>query len=330
MKNNWDLLNQLQGTLSTVMLSVPMITPPILSGDNAHGGVTLQWKCSINDRVTPMEDIISDRIVGIRLDFRKCDPLFILGVYLPATSAKHRFDDYLECLYFLWAIYDRLSSEDFVVILSDFNGDLGNSLGDKGIKEPNQRGLKLLKLANHSNLCPVNLLETYQGPTESFVSYGGWVRSTIDYVSIPNCLINLIVRGKTFESNSDNLSDHMPIDVAIKYTDMCHKQGVSSEEQPGRSKIYWSNHPCKEIYKKYVQPLLLDLEKVSDSSPLKADQITKLITNNSSQLLCSKKKKRGKSVFVKLPDKVKTARSFSEASFQSWKQNSFLNERGYS
>ena len=172
-----------------------------------------------------------------------------------------------------------------MVILGDFNGDLGN-LGDKGIKEPNQRGLKLSQFASHFNLCPVNLLETCQGPTESYVSHCGRFRSTIDYVFIPNCLINLIVRVKTFESNYDNLSDHMPIEVAIKYTEMFHKQGVSSEEQSGRSKIYWSNYRCEEIHKKYVQPLLLDLEKVYDSSPLKADQITKLITNNSSQLLC--------------------------------------------
>ena len=77
-----------------------------------------------------------------------------------------------------------------------------------------------------------------------------------------------IVPAKTFESNSDNLSDHMPIKMAIKYTDTCHKQGVSSEEQSGRSKIYWSDNSCDEIYNKYVQPLLLDFEKVSDSSPL--------------------------------------------------------------
>ena len=96
--------------------------PPILSGDNPHGGVALLWKCSINDWVTPLEDIISDRIVGIRLDFPKCDPLFILGVYLPATSAKHTLDDYLQYLHYLWAIYDKLSSEVFVVILGDFNG----------------------------------------------------------------------------------------------------------------------------------------------------------------------------------------------------------------
>ena len=49
-------------------------------------------------------------------------------------------------------------------------------------------------------ICPVNLLQTCQG------------------VFIPNCLVNLIVCAKTFESNPDNQSDHMPIEVAIKYT----------------------------------------------------------------------------------------------------------------
>ena len=48
--------------------------PRILSGDNAHGGVALLWKCSINDWVTPLEDIISDRIVGIRLDSQSVIP----------------------------------------------------------------------------------------------------------------------------------------------------------------------------------------------------------------------------------------------------------------
>ena len=141
-------------------------------------------------------------------------------------------------LHYLWEIYDKLSSEGSVAILGDFNGDLNNPLGDKGIKEPNQRGLKLLEFANYFNLCHVNLLETCQGPTQSYVSHCGRFRSTVDYVFISNCLVNLVVRAKTFESNSDNRSDHMPIEVAIKYTDTCHKQGVSSEEQSGRSKIY--------------------------------------------------------------------------------------------
>ena len=110
-----------------------------------------------------------------------------------------RVDYYLEylmiilmiILHYLWTIYDKLSSEGFVAILGDFYGDLGNSLGDKDIKEPNQHGLKLFEFANHFNLCPVNLSETCQGPIESYVSHCGRFRSTIDYVFIPNCLSNL-------------------------------------------------------------------------------------------------------------------------------------------
>ena len=41
--------------------------PRIISGEQAHGGVALLWKYSINDFVTPIKSIQSDRIVGITL-----------------------------------------------------------------------------------------------------------------------------------------------------------------------------------------------------------------------------------------------------------------------
>ena len=37
--------------------------PPILSGQQAYGGVALFWKNTINDFVTPLAHIDSDRIV---------------------------------------------------------------------------------------------------------------------------------------------------------------------------------------------------------------------------------------------------------------------------
>ena len=51
----------------------------------------------------------------------------------------------------------------FIIVMGDFNGDLGNSLGDKAKHEPNQRGLKLLDFANYFNFCPVNLMGTCHG-----------------------------------------------------------------------------------------------------------------------------------------------------------------------
>ena len=105
--------------------------PPILSDKPAHGGVALFWKISIDDFVTPLDNIDSDRIVGIRCDFPDSDPLFILSVYLPASN--HPIDEFNACLDYLWALYESLDSKGFVVVMGDCNGDLGNALGDRGI-----------------------------------------------------------------------------------------------------------------------------------------------------------------------------------------------------
>ena len=43
--------------------------PPILSRKVAHGGVALPWKISLDNYISPSENIDSDRIVGIQCDF---------------------------------------------------------------------------------------------------------------------------------------------------------------------------------------------------------------------------------------------------------------------
>ena len=112
--------------------------PLILSGNIAHGCVALLWKRTTDDFVTPLENIEPDRIVGIRCDFDTCDPLFILSVYLPSSNST--VDEFKEYLDFLWALYDSLSDKGHVLVLDDFNGDLGDSLGDTEKYPPNQRG----------------------------------------------------------------------------------------------------------------------------------------------------------------------------------------------
>ena len=69
--------------------------PAILSGERAHGGVALIWNHAIDNFITPIDTIESDRIVGIKCEFVNCRPLFILAVYLP--SANHALDDFKEC-----------------------------------------------------------------------------------------------------------------------------------------------------------------------------------------------------------------------------------------
>ena len=183
--------------------------PPTLSGKPAHGGVALFWKISVDDLVTPFENIDSDHIIGICCDFPDSDPLFILSVYLPVLNPP--IDEFNACPDYLWALYESLDSKVFVVVMDDCNGDLGNVLGDRGHYDPNVRGLKLIEFANFFNLCPVNLLANSSGPLETFVSHYGRYKSTIDYIFLPNCLSDKIVSCKTFENSIDNTSDHLPI-----------------------------------------------------------------------------------------------------------------------
>ena len=95
--------------------------------------------------------------MGIRCDSPNSIPLFILGVYFPSASQNiiefHAYIDHL------WASYDSLSVNGFVIVMGQFNGDLDNSLCDKAKHEPNQHGLKLLDFAKYFNLCPVILWE---------------------------------------------------------------------------------------------------------------------------------------------------------------------------
>ena len=88
--------------------------PPILSSERAHGSVELIWNNAIDNFVTPLDTTDSDRIVGIKCAFAKCRSLFILAVYLP--SSNHALEEFKERFDYLWALYDSLSADCFVIL----------------------------------------------------------------------------------------------------------------------------------------------------------------------------------------------------------------------
>ena len=174
------------------------------------------WKYAINDFITPLETINSDRIIGIKCDFPNCSPLFTLSVYHP--SMNDEIEVFNEHFDHLWAPYDTLSTDGYVIVLGDFNGDIGNSSGEKGKKEPNQQGLKLTEFGNFFNHSPVNLLKLCTGPVEMYYSHCGRYRSTLDYIFLPNCLLDNILMVKMFDLEFDNTSDHVPIQLNVSYS----------------------------------------------------------------------------------------------------------------
>ena len=135
------------------------------------------------------------------------DTSYILGVYLPSSSLSTEV--YGKYFNYMWALYDSLSSRGVVLIMGDFNGDLGTlyKLGDKG-----KRNYLNLRTALISLSC-ADLMRMCTGPLETFNSYCGRFHSTFDCIFLPNCLMSSIKLAKTFDDVVDNTSDHLPIQL---------------------------------------------------------------------------------------------------------------------
>ena len=237
-----------------------------------------------------------------------------------------------ECLDLLWALYESLSADGFVIVLGDVNGDFGNCLGVRGKKEPNVRGKLLIDFANFFNVCPVNLLSSCSGPLETYISQCGRFRSTIDYILLPNYLRNKIIMSKTFDFDADNTSDHQPIILKLDYkTQLSNDQPVVIPVR--KQKVHWSKFSQVAINTNYVDPLLFDLSalvwpETSDLNEL-VEFINDLLLTNSLPLAASRSSRRKKlkfGVYASLPYDVKEARASCKDAFETWKQVDFSAE----
>ena len=175
--------------------------------------------------------------------------------------------------------------------MGDFNGNLGNSLGERGHYAPNDCGVKLPDFANYFNLCPTNLLSTSRGPLETFVSHCGRFKSTIDYIFLPNYLLDGILSSKVFEQTIDNTSDNLPVKLEINYSvNSCAALSVDNSSNTGvRDKIRWSKFTMENILTSYASPIAEELNNMNlaDNNSLanSAEQIKNFMLKHSAPLV---------------------------------------------
>ena len=115
-----------------------------------QGGVAILWRKHL-DGVSEMKDIIHDRICGIRIRSKGGPVVSLLAVYLPAAGCPEDFnttmDDLLE-------IIETREDSLSCIIGGDFNADLGNCIGSRGVRPPTTRGTTLAQLIYTYNLIP--------------------------------------------------------------------------------------------------------------------------------------------------------------------------------
>ena len=173
-----------------------------------QGGVALLWKTSLNG-ISPMPEIVHDRVCGIRLQTRYGKVIIFLSVYFP--SSRNNYKEFSEEL---GAIIEDLEEGSSVVILGDFNGDVGNCFGTRSTSQPNKLGMLTGEFFKEYSLSPVNMFDQYAtGPVHTFKGNRG--NSTIDYIAVTNDIWNLIRRCEVVKDDYDNKSDHYAVSVEI-------------------------------------------------------------------------------------------------------------------
>ena len=86
------------------------------------GGVALVWRKSLGSLVSRL-DVDSDRIIGMQFHTARC-PLCFFAIYLPTKSGCT--EEFRDCLDLLDSLVSCYSSSCDVIILGDFNADMGN------------------------------------------------------------------------------------------------------------------------------------------------------------------------------------------------------------
>ena len=226
------------------------------------------------------------------------------------------FNEYFD---HLWELYDTLSTDVYVKVLGE---------------EPNQWGLKLTEFANFFNLSPVNLLKSCIEPVETYYYHCGRYSSTLDYIFLPNCLLDNILMVKTFDPEFDNTSDHVFIQLNVSYSSrlLNEQDNQSIDSHRFKQKVYWSRFSLEEINGKVVAPLLTSLASVDigdlNDVTRSTDKITNLNVDCSLRLITPmvNHRRHGKrAIYATLPDDVKAARFCSKNAFDSWKRDQFSN-----
>ena len=144
----------------------------------------------------------------------------------------------------------------------------------------------------------MNLLKSCTGPVETYYSHCGRYRLTLDYIFLPNCLLDNILMVKTFDLEFDNTSDHVPIQLNVSYSSrlLNEQDNQSTDSHRFKQKVYWYRFSQEEISEKFVAPLLTSLARSTD-------KISKLIVDCSLPLVTPRvnRRRHGKqAIYTKL------------------------------
>ena len=225
------------------------------------GGVAIMWRKSLDYCVKKLDvPKYCDRIVGICLTVRGNQPIYIINVYMPASSCEITL--YYEILDEIQLLLDTYMSQGVVLIGGDLNGQLGYCIGRRPGTVVNDRGKLLNKFMLHNNLESMVSHSNCIGPL--FTYYPDNVHnnpSQIDHFLMHIDQMSLIKTCQVEPDNDLNMSDHVPITIVLN-------RHIPRYKVVPRTNYNWR----KADLKKYIEVLECELvQRCKPCNPVDVD-----------------------------------------------------------
>ena len=179
-----------------------------------QGGVAIMWKNSIDQCVSQICNIHSDRILGVQITQHSKQPVYLFNVYLP--SGNHDYASFEQTMLDIIELYECYRSDGTVIFAGDFNCSI--SVGYRSILSTNADARRV-KLFEHfllsTNQCSLVTHRICTGPRDTYYAYHGGQQSQIDHILMSVCELDLVEKVCVHDNNILNKSDHCPISLSI-------------------------------------------------------------------------------------------------------------------
>ena len=228
----------------------------------------------MDERVSSVPIISSSRMVGVEVNLPH-GSLFVISVYLPSRSGCT--DIFREALDQLDATISLLPPGSDIIIMGDFNADLGQYGGPMSKTEVNEQGKILYQYINRWHFVSVHLHLQSTLPSFTYESDAHGTQSTIDHILCPIHILSKFLSASTVAEEPLNTSDHLPVLAVLKYN--CATESIPSSNIPlprlrRNSTVNspnWAGTSKEDIRQLYTLPLLQLLSAfLCDLPPLSA------------------------------------------------------------
>ena len=242
---------------------------------------------------------ISSRLVSIRMS-AKPNNITIIQVYAPTSDYE---DDIIEEFYEeLEQTIKQTPKKDFLVVQGDWNAKIGTdaythwpgTVGQFGVGETNERGLRLLEFASSHKLTIANTLHPHKlSRRTTWHSFCGKYHNQIDYILTPRKFKSSINKAQTRTyPGADIGSDHDLVLTTVRLKLKANKKNKSPRIRFNLEKLKDQN--VAEVFQATLGGKFAALDFINEDIESIQDKFNTAITETSEEVLGRERQKKQK------------------------------------